>query len=169
MIFVQGTVTILLLVMLVWALIYPFVRFKQLRYWSLLPLTINIGTILIVIFVPFTAITIESDFHAKLNARTEVIEKIRSGELVNNVDYNKTLIYLPFGFPNVSRGGNDILYTDDNGKLMVFFFTYRGIIDNYSGIIYKEDNRPPTADDFNCGEMLDSKKFRDNWFWMACT
>jgi hypothetical protein len=44
-----------------------------------------------------------------------------------------------------------------------------GVLDNFAGIIYKENDQPPTASDFGCDTLLESSKFQDNWFWMSCT
>ena len=110
-------------------------------------------TLLIIVFVPFTDMSVYASFHLKLLSREDIVQQ--AGTLKNNVDYNNEMIHLPTGYPNVSSGGNDILVEGENGNLSVFFYTFRGILDNFAGIIYKENNQPPTADDFGCGIMLD--------------
>ena len=136
---------------------------------TLLPLAINIATLLIIAFVPFTAMSVNADFHIKLRVREDIVQQVKAGTLKNNVGYNNVLIHLPAGYPYVSSGGNDILAEGENGNLSVFFYTYRGILDNFAGIIFKEDNQPPTASDFGCDTLLDSSKLQDNWFSMSCT
>ncbi len=132
-------------------------------------LAINLVTALMYIFFPFTEISLHSDFKFKLSAREEVVMKIKSGELTNNIDYNKRMIHLSLSDGLLSKGGNDVIFEGNSGHLSVFFYTFRGVIDNFAGIIYKEDNVPPTNEDFNCGYLIDSLKFRDNWYWMSCT
>jgi hypothetical protein len=120
--------------------------------------------------VPFSETTIDDDFYKYFDSRIVVLEKIKTGELIGNVGYNSGLIHLPFLYPLLSKGGNDILVENGkDGKQKVLFFTYRGVVDNFAGIVYKEDNLPPNEEDFGCGTLLESKKFQDNWFWMSCT
>ena len=151
------------------SVIHIFLYWKKVWFLTLLPLTINIATLLIIAFVPFTEMSVNADFHLKLLSREDIVQQVKVGALKNNVAYNNTLIHLPAGYPYVSSSGNDILVEGENGSLSVFFFTFRGVLDNFAGIIYKENDQPPTASDFGCDTLLESSKFQDNWFWMSCT
>ena len=50
----------------------------------------------------------------------------------------------------------------------IFFFTFRGILDNFSGFIYRSDDNPPLNGDFS-GDFVEMKKLRSHWFWAAST
>lgn len=132
-------------------------------------LAINLASVLMFLFFPFTELSLQSDFKLHHAARQEVVEKIKSSELSNNMDHNKSMIHLSLSDGRLSKGGNDIRFEGEEGNLSVMFYTFRGVIDNFAAIIYKENNIPPTNEDFNCGYLIDSLKFQDNWYWMSCT
>ncbi len=168
-IFVQGPLALFYFITLIWSIIYLFTGRKEMRWFVIIPLLINILAILIIARVPFVEITIQRDFKGNLQQRMQVVQEIKSGNLKNNIDYNKNLIHLPYSYSGLSKGGNDIMIEKKDEKLNVLFFTFRGILDNFAGIIYKEDNTPPNPDNFNCGTLIESTKLDENWFWMSCT
>lgn len=159
---------LLYLLILIWSSLFSVLKIKKYGTRAVFPLFLNL--LVLVMFVPFSDTTIDDDYYKNLTSRVSVVEKIKTGELVANMSYNSGLIHLSFWYPLLSKGGNDILVEDgDDGKQKVLFFTYRGVVDNFAGIVFKEDNLPPNDDDFGCGTLLESKKFQDNWFWMSCT
>lgn len=93
--------------------------------------------------VPFTDIWLEWYFDSYQADREKVVEMIKSGKLAPNVLHNPRLIALPPDSPGVSMGGNEVLVEGHDGGKYVFFFTYRGILDNYSGFLYVPDGGDP--------------------------
>jgi len=48
----------------------------------------------------------------------------------------------------------------------ILFFTYRGVLDNFSGFMYRSDNTLPAEGDFG-GNWAEKKRIDQNWFWVA--
>ena len=76
------------------------------------------------------------------NKRTEIVEKVKTKELKPNVSWNGILCQLPFEFPVVSNGGNDILIfsNKENKSIEVDFFVFANFFDSPSTkFIYTND------------------------------
>lgn len=156
------------LIIIIWSFIFGLMKMKSRKIKALIPCIINIATIIIIFIVPFTAIMLKIDFHFHLNDREEVIEKIKNGELVPDASHNN-LINLSGKYQNLSKGGGDIVVEYEDKNPNIFFFTFRGIIDNFSGFAYMSYDREPERNDFLCTEILEIKKLKNHWYWMACT
>ncbi len=126
-----------------------------------------LAVILTITFVPIDKIKLANDFKFNLEKREEVVKMVKSGEIDFKDPYDLD-IALPFNYTRLSEGG-DIWVEGESEYLSVLFFTFRGLVDSFEGIIYKENNEMPTSEDFGCGTILESKKFADHWFWIACT
>ncbi len=50
--------------------------------------------------------------------------------------------------------------------IWLVFFTYRGILDSFSGFMYRSDDTSPGDGDF-AGEFYETERLRKNWFWAA--
>jgi hypothetical protein len=92
---------------------------------------------------------------------------VKDGKLVPNVSHNPTLIHLPDSLGTLSLGGNDIVATREEGDLHVFFFTFRGILDNYSGFMYSESGGKLEQPDFRGDTLIESTKMADHWYYVA--
>jgi len=101
------------------------------------------------------------DWFVFLNKRIEIVEQVKKDELSPNVDWNGWVCELPFEFPVVSNGGNDIgiFKNKTDSSLTVQFWIYRNFFDSPSTyLIYTEDN-----DDIERIEKKILKRPRDNW------
>ncbi|MBS1705368.1 MAG: hypothetical protein JST40_05805 [Armatimonadetes bacterium] len=113
------------------------------------PLSVSMGTFLLVLIIPFTYLWISANFHMKKGFREQVVSAVQSGIIKPNVSHNSSLIALPSG-AHLSSGGDEIVVEGASGKQFVFFFTYRGILDNYSGFLWvPEGKRPEGFADFS--------------------
>jgi hypothetical protein len=139
-------------------------RFTRSKVYG--PLVIQIVSAVIVVTVPFTSIMIDLNFRLHLKQREEVISKVVSGELRPNIEHNSALIHLPNGYRHLSKGGGDIIVEHHSNDMYVFFFTFRGILDNFSGFMYRSDDTAPLDGDFT-GEFLEIKRLSKNWYWTA--
>jgi len=75
--------------------------------------------------------------------RSDIVKQIKNGQLNPNVSWNGFICQLPFSFPIVSNGGNDIgIYRDkENGSVTVEYYISRGFIDIPSTqFIYTNDS-----------------------------
>lgn len=137
---------------------------KQVRTY--VPLIINVLTIIIIIFVPMTNIWLTVDFYVFKHTREQVMQKIMSGELQPNVSHNSSMINLPLKYKFLSKGGGDIVFSNTEEYQDVFFFTFRGILDNFSGYVYTTD-MGRTLENGWYSDVFQQKKYNDNWYWIA--
>lgn len=132
------------------------------------PILIQTATVFIVCFIPFQTIILELNFKNHLKERTEVITNIQNGTLQPNVTYNTSVIHLPKEYDHISSGGGDIIIEEANGEISVFYFTYRGILDGFSGFIYSPHNQEPHVNSFG-GDFKEIVKMTENWYFVAST
>lgn len=87
------------------------------------------------------------DWYLFYNMRSKVVEEVKNNELNPNVEWNDWVCELPFEFPPISNGGNDIGITryDESNTLTVTFWVDRAYWDDPSTyIIYT--NNPETIE-----------------------
>ncbi|MFD0769519.1 hypothetical protein ACFQZ1_11865 [Bacillus sp. CGMCC 1.60114] len=136
------------------------------RYKNLKPLIIQLIVIIIWAYTPFTSIYIKLDFLIYKDDRKQVIKLIEHKKLIPNVDYNDKMIHLPKQFTSTSKNGGDVLIQQKEKSISVFFFTYRGILDNFSGFIYTPNDIKPNKSDFN-SEFKEIIKIEKNWYYVT--
>jgi hypothetical protein len=167
-VFLMGPVLLLVWALFIsisiWSIVYAVRTTKKNGLISLIPLLFSVVTILIVTFVPFTDIMLTSDFEKNLEQREYVVSLIQSGELKPNVSYNESLIRLPLKYRKLSKGGGEIMVEREGETLKVFFFTFRGVLDNFSGYAYISDDSELQEDDF-FGDFKQINKVKEHWYW----
>lgn len=120
--------------------------------------------LLLLINVSCTRVVLDADFRRNLKEREEVIRMIKEGEF--EIRERLNIIQLPERYRYLSRGGGLIMVERYESGIGVFFFTFRGILDNFSGFIYRNDNACPNSTDFS-GDFKQIKKIGEGWFWAA--
>jgi len=130
------------------------------------PIIIQIATIILVFIIPFNQIMLNIDFKINKSNREQVVKMVESGELKPNVAHNSELIHLPSKYKHLSSGGGDIVIEKSNNGYDVLFFTYRGIMDNFSGFVYTVNDQEPFAKSFN-GDFKEIDKMGKNWFFVG--
>jgi hypothetical protein len=130
------------------------------------PLLLCAVTLATVLFVPFTNIWLWVDFHMKVAEREAVVQRIYSGQLQPNVPHNKRLIALGKG-SKLSMGGNEVLVDVREGKTYVLFFTYRGIMDSYSGFLFVPKGGTPSAFSEMNDRTAQLTKFSESWYYAS--
>ena len=144
------------------SLIYLLFRVRKEGLRAFLPFLIQITAFAVLYFVPIDAVVLDLDFKINLNKRMEIVRRIEAGEFSVS---ERGLVQLPFGYGYLSRGGGEVIVERDGVSTKVFFFTYRGILDNFSGFAYtSEETLDRTA--FN-GDFKELNKLRDHWYWAA--
>ena len=148
-----------------WALVHGY-RQRHDGFMALAPLLVSVCAIVAAASVPFTKIWLYANFHIDKAARERVVSGVRSGEFKPNVSYNDSLIALPLAH-QVSMGGNEILVQGAPKRPFVFFFTYRGILDNYSGFLWVPSGQNPRQflDAAEPGTEIVS--YGDNWYFIG--
>jgi hypothetical protein len=98
--------------------------------------------------------------------RTEIVTKIKGGELIANGKNNNGICKLPFKFPVVSNGGNEVWIIRNNNKLTVRFFVFRNFFDSPSTkFIFTEDLKTIRAFENRIKEQPEHNwKLDDNWY-----
>lgn len=100
------------------------------------------------------------------NKRSEIVEQVKNNQLRHNVSWNGIICELPFEFPVVSNGGNDIAIYKSNNKFTVEFYIFRNFFDSPSTqFVYTED---PDVVKTIAGKIKDKPyynwKISENWY-----
>lgn len=153
-------------VILIFASIIHFIhQLGEKRPLTILPLLINIIFILILRNVPFTEIWLDRQYEQNIEGYKQVVALIETGDITIPED-GYGLMLLPENYQHLSRGGGEIIIENREGILQVFFFTYRGILDSFSGYTYRSDDLPPQDGDF--GGFWDQIIPQEpHWFFVA--
>jgi hypothetical protein len=133
--------------------------------WGLgiLPLAINLAVLATLWFVPFTRLWLAREFRMNWEGYNEVIALVETGEIQPSTRYG--LATLPQEYCGLSRDCEILIDTSDD-VTRVFFFTFRGVLDNFSGYMYRSDDRPPDSLDF-AGDWHETEEVRPHWYWMS--
>ena len=155
---IEASIALIFIGIMFWAFIHVCrnKRFKRLKAWA--PLLIQAATVIIVLTFPFTAVVVKLDFKLHLEERQEVVSKVIKGELAPYSSDRCSRIDLPEKYHHLTRGGF-IKVQKQNGTVYVFFYTFRGILDNFSGFMYRSDDTYPKIGD--CGaDIKESEKLK---------
>ncbi|AJH19153.1 hypothetical protein EXW32_15100 [Bacillus mycoides] len=145
-------------------LIFTIIHLIKYKNWK--PLIIQLIIIITWICIPFNEIYINLDFIIYKEDREKVIALIEHKELTPNVHYDSRQIHLPTQFASTSKNGGDVIIQQNKNGISVFFFTYRGILDNFSGFIYTPNDTRPNKYDFN-NEYKEITKIEKNWYYVT--
>jgi hypothetical protein len=142
--------------------------YKKIGRVSLFPLMVMFAALAIVYFVPFTDLWIKADFALYKNDRERIVKYVYENKLVPNVENNVSLISLGDRYPIVSRGGNEIVVEEHDGLKYVFFFTFRGVLDNYSGFVYVPNcGNPQNYFDLTERDTTQIQLLDGNWYYAS--
>jgi hypothetical protein len=130
------------------------------------PVLIQSLTIVFIIFFPFTKIVLNMDFEKKRAERETVVKQVQEGAITSNASYNDSLIHLPKRYEKLSSGGGDILVEKKKQKWMVLFFTFRGILDSFSGFVYSSSGEKPRTGDFG-GDFIEIEQLDEHWYFVS--
>jgi hypothetical protein len=117
---------------------------------------------------PVNRIIEKADWHIFYQKRMEVVQQVKNNELVPNVSWNGVVCELPYEFPVISNGGNDIMISKNNStnEVTVKFFIFRNFFSAPS-TYYIFTNRPEDIEFFN--ELINTNpdenwKIEENWY-----
>jgi len=164
---IEMGIGIFFVIALIWSIVHSVKTWKHGATPALLPILICLLTATAAIFVPFNALTTDFDFRVHYAARMAVVDDVLAGKYDNHGESGGTrgdLIALPASVKYLSSGGGEILRFHHQDRTLIFFFSYRGILDSFSGFVYSSDNSPPTNGDFG-GQFVEIIPLRKNWFW----
>ncbi|MBY0091654.1 hypothetical protein H7S74_19420 [Priestia aryabhattai] len=148
------------IIMTIWTLIHLFKK----RKWQ--PFVIQLITISLWFFFPFNQVNLDLNFKIHQDKREEVATKIENGVIKPNVSDSPSLIQLPKKYTQLSKGEGDIVVETKGKAKSILFFTYRGMLDNFSGFVYNPNDNKPSKSDFN-GDFKQIKKVHKNWYYVS--
>ncbi len=124
---------------------------------------------LLTLFHSFTNRLIEKvDWLILENKRIEIVEQVKSKELIPNVARNGIVCELPFKFPVVSNGGNDIYIfrNEADSSLTVEFLVFSNFFSNPSTyFIYTEDQQKIDRLEKKINQLPKQNwKIKENWY-----
>jgi hypothetical protein len=130
------------------------------------PFVIQAITVILLFLIPVNQIVLNLNFNNNKTDRNAVITGIEEGIITPNVTHNSTLIHLPDRYSHVSKGGGDVVIEKQGDHYLVLFFTYRGVLDNFSGFVYSPNDNEPQARSFG-GDFKEIVKIDTNWYFVA--
>ncbi|QJX78168.1 hypothetical protein [Priestia megaterium] len=148
------------IIMTIWTLIHLFKKRKR------QPFVIQLITISLWFLFPFNQVNIDLNFKIHQDKREGVATKIENGVIKPNVSDSPSLIQLPKKYTQLSKGGGDIVVETKGKAKSILFFTYRGMLDNFSGFVYNPNDNKPSKRDFN-GDFKQIKKVHKNWYYVS--
>ncbi|MGD7043197.1 hypothetical protein [Jeotgalibacillus proteolyticus] len=125
---------------------------------------VQAAAIVLLFIVPFNQIVLEMDFNMNNSERLEVVAQVQDGSFQPNVVHNSSLIRLPEEYSSLSNGGGEIKVEKDRDDYSVLFFTFRGILDGFSGFVYS--NEKPETDAFG-GDIKEIEKMDEDWYFVT--
>ena len=157
----------------VWLLLFGFfivvtvlaiIQLFKYKYWQ--PLAIQIVTILFLFYFPFTETMLDLDFKMHKADREKVVNMVQSGEIKYNVPDSPSLIRLPKQYDHLSKGGGEVIAVQTGEHYTILFFTFRGLLDNFSGFVYSPNGKKAIEKDLD-EDFIEIKKYAENWYWVS--
>lgn len=130
------------------------------------PIVIQFITILLLFFVPFNQIILDINFKMNKSEREQVAKMVENGEIKPNVSHNSSLIHLPKKYEHISSGGGEIMVEKSGDGYNILFFTYRGIMDNFSGFVYTSKDQKLSKKVFD-GDFKEIDKMDKEWYFVG--
>jgi hypothetical protein len=134
------------------------------RDWK--PFVIQLLTILLWLFFPFTQVMLDVDFQMNKSEREEVVGMIENGTLKPNVPNSPSTIHLPEKYEQLSKGGGEIFIEKKDNQYSILLLTYRGVLDGFSGFVYSPEDKKPNQNDFD-GDIKEISKLDKNWYFVV--
>jgi hypothetical protein len=132
------------------------------KYKIRAPIIIQLVTILMLFFFPFTQVSVNINFKMNKQEREKIVSMVEDGSLTSNVSDNPNLIKLPKEFEHLSRDGGEIRIEGN----AILFYTVRGLLDEFSGIVYSPTDQNPVQDAFG-GDFIEIIKLDTNWYFVV--
>ncbi|MGE7307228.1 hypothetical protein ACQKJG_25645 [Priestia megaterium] len=157
----------------VWLFVYAF--FIIVTVWTLIhllksrkwqPFVIQLITIGLWLFFPFDQVNLDLNFKVHQDKREEIAAKIENDVIKPNVPDSPSLIQLPNEYTQLSKGGGEIVLETKGKATSILFFTYRGMLDNFSGFVYDPNDHKPLKSDFD-GDFKQIEKVHKNWYYVS--
>ena len=142
---------------------------KQITKLRLYKLTLFLALFFLTFYGRYVDRLIEKvDWRIFYNKRTEIVEQVKSNDLNPNVDWNGWVCELPFEFPVISHGGNDIgiIRNEEKNTTTVTFWVFRNFFSAPSTrLIYTNDStKIESINKLIKRHPKDNWKIEENWY-----
>jgi hypothetical protein len=132
-----------------------------------LPFLVCALALVILVYAPLHQIALQQNFRWHRGDRERIVARVEAGELKPNVSYDKSLIALGEGAPNVSVGKDIVIDETDEG-IYVLFLTSRGLKHHFTGFL----RVPPGGDPKKFFEFEDKppsqlERYDKDWYFIA--
>ena len=127
------------------------------------PLLTWILVTLIVFSLPLKRLGVYMNYTLNSEDLQRVVEMVEAGEISSSGEYYTDL---PEEFAHVSAIERVVI--EKNGRTLIYFIVFPGLIDNHAGLMYRSDQSPPEEYDFG-GRIINSHKVVDHWWWCGFT
>jgi len=110
------------------------------------------------------------DWKILYSLRKSTVEKVIGKELNPNVEWNNFLCKLPFKFPIISNGGNDIvIYRYNDNTVTVYFYIFNGFFEwPITVFLYTNNNRvTDNIEKYIQNNSSNSWKLKENWYRLS--
>lgn len=153
--------------------IYQIIKAIKERKWitklRLYKLTLFLALFFLTLYGRYVDRLIEKvDWRIFYNKRTEIVEQVKSNDLNPNVDWNGWVCELPFEFPVISHGGNDIgiIRNEKKNITTVTFWVFRNFFSAPSTrLIYTNDStKIESINKLIKRHPKDNWKIEENWY-----
>ncbi len=108
------------------------------------------------------------DWHLFYSKRVAIVQQVKSGHLTPNVSWNNWVCELPYEFPIVSNGGNDIGISrnKETNSVTVTFWVYRNFFSAPSTTFVFTDDKEDIAafDERVAAKPKNNWKLKDGWY-----
>jgi hypothetical protein len=128
---------------------------------------------IIVVTFPYNDVVLKADFRFNLAERERVVAMVKAGDpalqpapVREFKEFSLQTFALPPEYSHLSKGGGKIVVQRTGIGYKIFFYTFRGVLDNFSGFVYVSDDNGLGKEDFR-GDFKEVEKMRDNWFFGA--
>ena len=154
---------LVLVALIVGSLLYLLLRAGDSVKLAAVPLVVNIGTLLIVRFVPFDGLWQEMRFQWHWAEYNKVVQLVESGALQPD---EQGYARLPLRYRALVHDGDSVRIEIHEDVTRIFFYTKKQSPQAFSGYFYRSDNNPPQPGDFD-GRWRYVVQKRPSWFYCA--
>ena len=148
------------------AIALPFRSWGQRGAVSLAPLAALVAGTWGILSLDFTGLWLAANFRWHREARDTVVEQVQRGELKEVDGGARMMIELPDDLDQVSVGGGQVLVSRDSAAPKIFFYTFRGVLDNFAGFVYSVDGSAPENGEFG-GQFFVNRQVEDHWYYVS--
>ena len=127
---------------------------------AVMPLFINLGTVIILLFVPFDSLWDQLSYRWQIPYYKQVASMVESGAVLPDVTGTAVL---PVNYDHLTENGRIQIMQKEEATEILFITEQQDHF--FAGYLYISDNTPPQTGDFN-GQWRMIVQKQANWFYV---